>query len=376
MNNKEVIGMDVAWEQKTNTAYISLILTYQVFVELLTANGFNYSESDWWSQAQNELSVASKTLAIGNENIGVFEYGSKALMEKDAAYIDEGGYLFLVPGKETTHAWLLPPHFFKKGTLIVGYIGNDQQILNFLNKTLGPEFAGTDYMNSKSRTAPVAKDICGVWFNDGWSDTINPEIRNVMLSFSGSFNYIDPNDLTDMVLTRDGKPIESKAVYNGKRYDYGSETRFVFDFVQINTEPGVYSYSGKYKGVPFTISNKLIIEKQPIGEAPANKNDILRADIIIAISSDRVYHKAQAIEILFKGIQPALYLADLTELKLMIDGRETPFALSGRVVRYLGIRDGDTVVTEFHLYLQEAISVSAYESSRITITGKYMGVPF
>ena len=85
MNNKEVIGMDVAWEQKTNTAYISLILTYQVFVELLTANGFNYSESDWWNQAQNELSVASKTLAIGNESIGVFEYGSKAVMEKDAA---------------------------------------------------------------------------------------------------------------------------------------------------------------------------------------------------------------------------------------------------------------------------------------------------
>lgn len=372
----EAVGMDVTWEQKTNTAYISPMLNYQGFMELLTAHGFHYSESNWWSQALNEFPTASKTIAIGNENIGVFEYGSKALMEKEAAYIDEGGYQFLVPGKETTHSWLSTPHFFKKGTLIVGYIGGDKQILDFLNKNLGPEFAGTDYMNSKDCKAPAAKDIFGVWFNDGWSEPINSEIRNIMFSFSGSFNYIDPNDFTDMILTRDGKPVENKAVHNGKRYDYGSETGFVFDFTQINTEPGIYSYSGKYKGVPFNISNKIIIERQPIGEEPANKSDILKADIVISISNDGVNRKAEAIEIIFKGIQPTLYLSDLTDLKLAIDGRETPFTLSGQMFRYLGVRDGDMVVTEFHLYLQDAISVNERESSRITITGKYMGVPF
>jgi len=68
-------------------------------------------------------------------------------MEKDSTYIDKGGCSISMPGKEVNISWVSLPHFYKKGTLIINYVGEDVQILEFLNKNYGAEFAGYGYIN-------------------------------------------------------------------------------------------------------------------------------------------------------------------------------------------------------------------------------------
>ena len=38
--------------------------------------------------------------------------------------------------------WIMPPHFFKSGRVLVLYLGDNQTTLNLLEKILGKQFAG------------------------------------------------------------------------------------------------------------------------------------------------------------------------------------------------------------------------------------------
>lgn len=118
---------------------------YTAFLSLLSDNKFQYTEGD--SETTSFLSVTRKPVIIGDEIISIYEYASNKDMEKDSMYIDKGGSSISVPGKEVEIFWVSLPHFFKKGTLIINYVGEDEQILEFLNKNYGEEFAGYGYIN-------------------------------------------------------------------------------------------------------------------------------------------------------------------------------------------------------------------------------------
>jgi hypothetical protein len=70
--------------------------------------------------------------------VQVFEYPDRAKAEKDAARVSADG---MTIGTAKPH-WLAPPHFFRRGKLIVLYVGNDEQVLRALQERLGPAFAG------------------------------------------------------------------------------------------------------------------------------------------------------------------------------------------------------------------------------------------
>jgi hypothetical protein len=38
--------------------------------------------------------------------------------------------------------WMATPHFFKSGSLLVLYVGDDAEILDLLKDSLGDQFAG------------------------------------------------------------------------------------------------------------------------------------------------------------------------------------------------------------------------------------------
>ena len=63
-------------------------------------------------------------------------------MEQDAERIDVGGSSYETEGRGINVSWISLPHFFKKGNIIVQYIGENKVIISDLTDILGEEFAG------------------------------------------------------------------------------------------------------------------------------------------------------------------------------------------------------------------------------------------
>ena len=105
-------------------------------VEALHAQGVDAKVGD--SVAQAFFSATGSFINFNDESVQVFEYESAEAMERDAALVDpDGGSI-----GTTMVAWVATPHFYKKGHIIVLYIGDDAEILKMSESILGPQFAG------------------------------------------------------------------------------------------------------------------------------------------------------------------------------------------------------------------------------------------
>ena len=114
---------------------------YKALSESLTESGFSYVEETPDSDF-SFLSVARQPLIVGDEIISVYEYKSNKDMEKDSKYVDKNGLGISKPGGGVRISWISKPYFFKRGKLIVNYVGEDEKILSFLTEHFGSEFAG------------------------------------------------------------------------------------------------------------------------------------------------------------------------------------------------------------------------------------------
>lgn len=87
---------------------------------------------------QEFFGVEGQTIKVNGMDLQIFEYETAEAMEKDAAQVaPDGGSI-----GTSMVMWMDTPHFYKIGRMIVLYLGNDQAILNTLNKVIGPQFAG------------------------------------------------------------------------------------------------------------------------------------------------------------------------------------------------------------------------------------------
>jgi hypothetical protein len=77
-------------------------------------------------------------IKVRGEDVQVFEYSDATAAEAQAALVSPSGSAV---GTTKIH-WVGPPHFFKKGRLIVLYVGDDDKVLNALEAVLGRQFAG------------------------------------------------------------------------------------------------------------------------------------------------------------------------------------------------------------------------------------------
>lgn len=89
--------------------------------------------------------VPGKIYYFGNtgvEKVNFFEFAS----EKEQLEISESmsGQGFNIGTLEPL-TWVSDPHFFRKGKLIVKYIGKDLSIIAVLDKVIGKQFSGTPY---------------------------------------------------------------------------------------------------------------------------------------------------------------------------------------------------------------------------------------
>ena len=75
---------------------------------------------------------------INGEALQVFEYATPARANTDARQVSADGTT-IGTSKPT---WMASPHFFKRGKMIVLYIGENQTVSDVLRTTLGNQFAG------------------------------------------------------------------------------------------------------------------------------------------------------------------------------------------------------------------------------------------
>ena len=87
-------------------------------------------------------------VAVNGGTIQVYEFPDEHAADTEAGYVSPDGYTVTVPlggdRNVSTHSdWLAPPHYYKKGRVIVRYVGDSMAVLEALEAVLGPQFAGS-----------------------------------------------------------------------------------------------------------------------------------------------------------------------------------------------------------------------------------------
>lgn len=87
---------------------------------------------------QDFFSVQGQLIRLLGGEVQVYEYPDEASAQAEAQLISADG------SSVGTHMmmWLDTPHFFHQGTLIVLYLGGDENVLGMLEALLGPQLAG------------------------------------------------------------------------------------------------------------------------------------------------------------------------------------------------------------------------------------------
>jgi hypothetical protein len=125
----------VATSAPTNEA--SDVMDQSALLSALKAAGVTPAIGDPISQ--DFFSVQGTFINLDqNESFQVFEYKTVEDMEADAAKVaPDGGSI----GTSMVN-WIMPPHFFKSGRIIILYIGENETTLSLLEKVMGKQFAG------------------------------------------------------------------------------------------------------------------------------------------------------------------------------------------------------------------------------------------
>lgn len=106
------------------------------FLAELREQGVDAEKGD--SVEQAFFSVIGDYVSLNGESVQVFEYDSAETMESDAVLVDASGS----PIGTSMVTWIATPHFYKKGRILVLYVGDNAETLEILQSVLGPQFAG------------------------------------------------------------------------------------------------------------------------------------------------------------------------------------------------------------------------------------------
>ncbi|WP_313119098.1 hypothetical protein [Proteiniclasticum ruminis] len=83
-------------------------------------------------------------IKTGTEILDVYFYENPTALEEVASGIGKDGSSYQNKSKTKVIeiSWVSEPHFFKRNTMMVQYIGEDENTLKLLIAYLGPQFAG------------------------------------------------------------------------------------------------------------------------------------------------------------------------------------------------------------------------------------------
>jgi hypothetical protein len=109
------------------------------YIKLLEGLGFSGAKvGPAGTVSQPFFTPQGQVISIEGQDVQVFEYESVAEAEAEAALIAPDG------GSVGTSmvSWMATPHFYKDGRLIVLYVGDENDVINWLDIIFGSRFAG------------------------------------------------------------------------------------------------------------------------------------------------------------------------------------------------------------------------------------------
>lgn len=109
------------------------------FVNQMKAKNYKFELKD---EEKDFLPTTRKRMILNKEAIDIYLYNSNKEAEDDAKRIDNGGCEYSDGTKSINVSWVSYPHFYKKGNIIVQYIGENQKIIADLKDIFGDQFAG------------------------------------------------------------------------------------------------------------------------------------------------------------------------------------------------------------------------------------------
>jgi hypothetical protein len=101
--------------------------------------GYVYEMED---AQQDFLPTTRKRMIFNQEVLDIYLFDDDQKMEKEADNIDSSGCGYDNGSTAIKVSWVSYPHFYKKGSLIIQYIGEDENMISELEDLLGEQFAG------------------------------------------------------------------------------------------------------------------------------------------------------------------------------------------------------------------------------------------
>lgn len=110
---------------------------YVSFIDMLRSMGIVVTPNG--EVNQEFFSLPGNSILVDGVQVQVFEFGTEEEAIRAAEDINPDG-----SGTKTMMiTWIEPPHFYRKGKIIVLYLGTDAKMLSLLESALGKQFAGS-----------------------------------------------------------------------------------------------------------------------------------------------------------------------------------------------------------------------------------------
>lgn len=175
-------------------------------------------------ESKHFIPTTRKRMIFDNGALDIYLFNSNDKMENEAKHIDSDGSGYSNGSRSMQIDWISEPHFYKKGNIIVQYVGKDEKVISDLEDILGKQFAGEQDVREIAYNQLTSKDkerIVGTWKDSKLSKiTLKEGMENINdKSYIGKEAY-----LVDFPTKSKSKPnnmIVYMSIDNHKLIGYG-----------------------------------------------------------------------------------------------------------------------------------------------------------
>lgn len=88
------------------------------------------------------LSDKAKSISLGNDTLTIYEFNNYTEMMESSNGIDTYGSTVKCGNTESKIEWISTPHWFRRGSIIILYVGDNTELIKTLESIVTPQFAG------------------------------------------------------------------------------------------------------------------------------------------------------------------------------------------------------------------------------------------
>lgn len=122
------------------------------FENEIKSKGYEYKRQDLqeglltpisqYIHLNDSVIIDGKQVMLYDRDVIIYSYEDNEEMEKEASTINKDASEISRSGNKILADWSKTPHFYKKGKIIVQYVGDDEKIISDLKEIMGEQFAG------------------------------------------------------------------------------------------------------------------------------------------------------------------------------------------------------------------------------------------